>query len=161
MLIKTAGKALMIGSLCLVMTACATRYQPASNHVLSSRTGYSSTQVTETVFTVSFKGNQNTSRKTVTDYALLHSAEISLKQGYDYFEIVTDENHNDSNGAASPYLGSSTGRHFNFGVSYLATKPVKLLTIRLHKTQPADNGLVLSAREVRQNIRQQYQLPID
>lgn len=50
--------------------------------------GYSDTQLEPTRWRVTFHGNSLTSRETVENYLLYRSAELTVKQGYDWFEMV-------------------------------------------------------------------------
>ncbi|MBO6728818.1 MAG: hypothetical protein JJ884_08850 [Maricaulis sp.] len=76
-------------SLALVtsLSACAampTPYQEATG----SRWGYEENQIERNRFRVSFGGNSLTDRETVELYLLYRSAELTVEQGYDYFELV-------------------------------------------------------------------------
>jgi hypothetical protein len=74
-----------IGVLALV-AACATQtpYGPrgASNY------GYTETRIEPNRFRVSFSGNSLTDQETVETYVLYHAAVLTLREGYDWFEIV-------------------------------------------------------------------------
>ncbi|MBR9825180.1 MAG: hypothetical protein GYB36_05170 [Alphaproteobacteria bacterium] len=100
------------------MVACSsmpTPYQPA----VGSRWGYEETQIESNRFRVSFGGNSLTDRETVETYLLYRAAELTVEQGYDYFEVVqraTDSEtrylHSDPYGYG-PYYGG-----FNVRYSY-------------------------------------------
>ena len=62
---------------------CATAYQ--KNGLMG---GFTTTQLDENIFTVTFKGNAYTARDKANDYALLRSAEVTLENGFTYFTIV-------------------------------------------------------------------------
>ncbi len=51
--------------------------------------GYSDTQIEANRFRVTFQGNGMTARPTVENYLLYRAAELTLSQGYDWFETVT------------------------------------------------------------------------
>lgn len=72
----------------LVLSACtsATPYQPLGTRGTSG--GYSSQQIEDNRFRVSFIGNQFTSRERVENYLLYRAAELTVQQGYDSFTIV-------------------------------------------------------------------------
>lgn len=64
----------------------ATPYQPDLRGSQVSG-GFSETRVTNDRFRVQFRGNTLTSRDTVERYLLYRAAELTLAQGYDWFEI--------------------------------------------------------------------------
>ena len=70
-------------SLVVSLVGCATTYQ--SESLLG---GFSSSQLDENVFQVSFKGNAFVSPEKASDYSLLRAAEIALEKGYKYFVIA-------------------------------------------------------------------------
>jgi hypothetical protein len=71
------------------LAACetATPYQPLTQNSTASG-GFSDQKIEPDRFRVSFQGNTLTSRKTVESYLLYRSAELTLAQGYDWFEAV-------------------------------------------------------------------------
>ncbi len=68
------------------LTACAmpTPFQPAAPDGLN---GYQVQQIEQNRFRVSFNGNQLTPRGTVEDNLTFLAAEVTLKNGYDYFVL--------------------------------------------------------------------------
>jgi len=72
----------------LLLAACAsaTPYQPVGTRGASG--GYSSQQIENNRFRVTFAGNQFTSRERVENYLLFRAAELTVQQGYDGFTIV-------------------------------------------------------------------------
>lgn len=70
----------------------ATPYQPL-NAQHASAGGYSDRQIESNRFMVEFSGNAVTSRETVERYLLFRAAELTLAQGYDWFE--TDARYTD------------------------------------------------------------------
>lgn len=79
-------KAVTLGALLVCfgsLAGCATSYQP---HGLSG--GFSETQLDQNVFRVSFAGNGYTSGERAADFALLRSAELTLRHGFTHFAIV-------------------------------------------------------------------------
>lgn len=71
------------------LAACATPtpYQPNIPGQATSG-GYSEIRVEPDRWRVSFQGNTLTSRETVEAYLLFRAAELTVQQGYDWFEIV-------------------------------------------------------------------------
>lgn len=76
-------------SLGAALAACetATPYQPLRPGSAESG-GYGDTRLEANRFRVSFQGNSMTSRDTVETYLLYHAAELTLHEGYDWFEAV-------------------------------------------------------------------------
>ena len=50
--------------------------------------GYSEQKISSDRFRVSFQGNSLTERETVERYLLFRSSELTLQEGYDWFELV-------------------------------------------------------------------------
>lgn len=69
----------------LAITGCATPYQPFE---LFGRGGYQEKQLTNDTYEVIYYGNHATSMETLNSLLLYRSAELTLSNGYDYFEIV-------------------------------------------------------------------------
>jgi hypothetical protein len=76
----------------LTLGACATPtpYQPLtkSNSVSG---GYSDLKISGDRYRITFQGNDVTDRDTVERYLLFHAAEVTLRDGYDYF-LLTNRN---------------------------------------------------------------------
>lgn len=83
-------KTLALASAAAILTACATAtpYQAA---VKTGASGYTSTQIENNRFNVSFSGNSLTNQETVETYLLYRAAELAVQNGYDYF-TVADKN---------------------------------------------------------------------
>lgn len=71
----------------LALSACATptTYQPAAG---ASGVGYSEQRIEHDRWRVSFRGGSGAGAAQVMDYALLRAAELTLAQGYDWFQVV-------------------------------------------------------------------------
>ena len=52
--------------------------------------GYSSIQLNDNSFNVSFYGNQHTDQEKVRTYLLYYCAELTLKNGFEYFYVASD-----------------------------------------------------------------------
>ncbi len=76
-------------SLGVALAGCetATPYQPLRPGNAQAG-GYSDTRIEANRFRVSFQGNGMTSRTTVENYLLYRAAELTLSEGYDWFEAV-------------------------------------------------------------------------
>jgi hypothetical protein len=73
---------------------------------------FSETQLGENVFKVSYKGNTYTSSERAGDFNLLHSAEVTLKDGFRYFIIVDSERYSKSGSLTTSPPPYATGRVF-------------------------------------------------
>lgn len=69
---------------------CSTPYQPKG-----AIGGYSSIQLRENNYKVSFKGNQHTPAETVFDYLLRRCAQITIEENGKYFIIYEDSSYID------------------------------------------------------------------
>ena len=86
----------LLGLVALVIGAgCATPYRP-----VKGGTGFSDSQVAADKFVVSFQGNGQTTSEQASDYALLRSAQVTLKHGFNYFAVVDITN----TSSARPYI---------------------------------------------------------
>src|SRR5579872_2803016 len=76
------------------LSACetATPYQPMAPHT-KVWGGFTDQRIEADRYRVTFQGNSVTSRKTVETYLLYRAAELTLAQGYDWFEAA--ERHTD------------------------------------------------------------------
>ena len=68
-----------------VFLSCSTPYQPKG--MLG---GYSSIQLNDNSFNVSFYGNQHTTQEKVRTYLLYYCAELTLQNGFEYFYVTSD-----------------------------------------------------------------------
>jgi hypothetical protein len=77
-------------TLALGLAACETTptpYQPLSSSNAVSG-GFTDQRLDDTHFRVTFKGNDLTSREQVETYLLYRAAELTVSQGFDWFEMV-------------------------------------------------------------------------
>ena len=81
----------------LALGACATAtpYQPLQRGGAVSG-GYSERQIEQNRWQVAFSGNSLTNRDTVERYLLYRAAELTLAQGYDWFEMVDRQTDRDT-----------------------------------------------------------------
>lgn len=70
------------------LSACATQtpYEPATRHNWGQ--GYSDTRIETDRYRVTFSGNWVTSRQIVENYMLYRAAELTIQNGFDWFETV-------------------------------------------------------------------------
>jgi hypothetical protein len=71
-----------------VLLGCATAYGP---HGLTG--GYKERQLAENEYIVSFFGNGNTPGQSVWNYWIYRCAELTLDNGYEYFELLPSDEH--------------------------------------------------------------------
>jgi len=90
-----------------ILSACATAtpYQQAAKPGAS---GYSTSQIENDRYTVSFSGNSLTQRETVETYLLFRAAELAVNNGYDYF-TVADKNTQEKKRLVSSGVGMGYG----------------------------------------------------
>src|SRR5258708_8696653 len=71
------------------LSACetATPYQPL-RHGTETSGGFTDQRLDQNHFRVTFQGNTVTPRETVESYLLYRAAELTVSQGYDWFEAV-------------------------------------------------------------------------
>ncbi|MBD2858698.1 hypothetical protein IB286_06705 [Spongiibacter sp. KMU-158] len=69
------------------LAACSSTsvYQPAEKR---GAYGYTETQLGADRYRVTFTGNSVTDKETVNDYAMLRAAELTLQNGYEWFQMV-------------------------------------------------------------------------
>lgn len=87
----------------VLMQGCATSYQSSGY-----AGGFSSTQLDENVFRVSFRGNAYTGRDRVADFTLLRSAELALQNGYKHFSIISANEYTSNSSYTTPITSNTT-----------------------------------------------------
>lgn len=105
--------ALASGTLLVAGCATETTYRPATGSGFN-RTGYSDRQIEPDRYIVSFAGNSVTERDTVERYLLFRSAELTLRQGYDYFVAVQRDTDRRSQTYTTPGIGYGYGGFGNY-----------------------------------------------
>ena len=102
--------ALLAGSV-LGLAACetATPYQPLGVKGEQASGGYFDHQIEANRWQVGFKGNALTSRETVERYLLYRAAELSVSQGFDWFEAVDRHTDKKTDVYADPGFGGGYG----------------------------------------------------
>ncbi len=64
------------------LLGCATPYESSGFNG-----GFSETQISKNMFKVYFEGNSNTKTERASDFIMLRSAELTLREGYKYFSV--------------------------------------------------------------------------
>lgn len=106
----------------------------------------------------------------VADLALLRAAQLTLEQGYDWFEVTQRyiDGHPDNVGGVRPSVsvgfGTTSGRYGGYrysgsgtgvgvGLNFSGPSPTStVLEVRLGRGPQTDRGEVYDAREVRANL---------
>ena len=168
-----------------ILTACETPtpYQPL-NPAAAYAGGYSEEKVNDDLWQVTFSGNSLTSRDTVESYLLYRAAELTVAQGFDWFEPV--DRHTDKKVDVEPgpgfYGGFGYGygwrpywRHYGGGYGWRGWDPywgdpffdasvtqkyeASTEIVMGHGPKPADDRRAMDAREVMTNLRAQIVTP--
>lgn len=94
----------------VLLAGCATAYQPSG---LSG--GFTETRLDKNVFRVSFEGNGYTDTQRAEDFALLRSAELTLKHGFTHFAIMSTRSDKNVSSFTTPTQTITTGSATAFG----------------------------------------------
>jgi hypothetical protein len=94
--------ALALSVVALAACETATPYQPLGAPGTQATGGYFDRQIETNRWQVGFKGNDLTSRETVERYLLYRAAELTVSQGYDWFEAVDRHTDKKTDTYASP-----------------------------------------------------------
>lgn len=102
----------------LALSSCqtATPYQPISS-ASPRQGGFAERRLAPGVWNVMFSGNTLTSRETVEGYLLYRAAELTLQQGYDWFEVVNRNTEHNVTQVPEPAFGYGPYRPW-WGYSY-------------------------------------------
>ncbi len=111
----------------LAACATATPYQPLSaGHAAAG--GYSEQQIEANRWKVEFSGNSLTARDTVERYLLFRSAQLTARQGFDWFQAVDRHTSKQTSDYSDPdpffagwpgsYWGLYRGRRLGWGYGY-------------------------------------------
>lgn len=97
-------------STALLLAGCASQsvYTPAASGDL----GYRETRIENNRWRVSFTGGADLSSPRIADLALRRAAEVTLENGYDWFEVVHDSRDQRGSGDSPVRGGVSVGQSF-------------------------------------------------
>jgi hypothetical protein len=151
----------------LALTGCATTYQAKS-----FTGGFSETRYAEDVFEVSFNGNGYTSEQRASDLALLRSAELTLKNGYQYFVVFSGDTKSGIYSYTTPKQTVTTGTVQTYGntgyvnaqsqtyggQTYNFAKPTATKIFKMFKEEPASLSMYFSATFICESIGAKYKL---
>ncbi len=109
-------RVLLIAAGCLALAACetTTSYQAAAS---PDSVGYAEQRIEPGRYRVTFQGGEGPPQQ-VHDYVLLRAAQITVRDGYDWFRITDrfDDARPPRSGATVSFGTGSFGRHGGFGV---------------------------------------------
>lgn len=127
----------------LLAAGCAaTPYGPVSESWMG---GYSDSKLQRNTYNVSFTGNAWLSQEQARNYLYYRCAEITVREGFDYFVIIS---------------GESATSYSEMGRMSAVPKPNLTATIRLAKGRPpASNPDAFDARELMRNLEPQIHRP--
>lgn len=93
-------KMIFVALIAVALAACSssTTYQPAEK---LGAYGYTETKLGKNRYRVTFTGNTITDKETVNDYALLRAAELTMQEGYDWFQLVNRDSESKSRSTSS------------------------------------------------------------
>jgi hypothetical protein len=154
----------------------ATPYQPLKPGAADSG-GYSEVKLEQDRWRVTFRGNSMTSRSTVETYLLYRAAELTVNQGYDWFETVERQTDKHTQTYVDPtgpygYGWRPYWRYYGRGYGWRGWDPywgdpfwadqVDVQTIERYETsaeiimrhgpKPADDKHAFDARDVLSNL---------
>lgn len=138
--------------LALVISGCASRYQP---HGLTG--GYLEQQQDERIWKVTFERNDYTDRDTAVDFSLLRCAQLTLIQGYSYFGITAIKIGNQH----GTITRSKTDDQIVVSNTNFTGKPALTNTIMLLRHKLSDNDAIYDAAELCRSLSQKHDLDAD
>lgn len=145
---------------CVLLTGCATSYQPYSYF---GGGGYKEVQLAENVFKVTVEANGYTTSAKAADLALLRSADLALQHGFRYFIIGATADYSYSASFTTPkttnvnlstYGNSASGTATTYGgQTYNVQFPTPSMTITGFREKPALQGTVYDAELVSRSLK--------
>lgn len=149
-----------------LLAGCATSYQPKS-----FSGGFSETRLDQNVFRVSFQGNGYTDVQRAEDFALLRSAELTLKHGFTHFAIVSARFDRNVSAFTTPTQSTTIGTATGFGntaygqartvtsggQTFVTEKPTTTNTIFCFSSKP-DGVFTYDAAFLVQSLSEKYGL---
>ena len=160
---------IMPALLLTLLAACAspTPYQPMQDGY-----GYSEQRIEDNRYRIAFRGNSVTPPQVVENYMLFRAAEVTLRSGYDYFEIA--DRHIDkstsylatySDFADPTYFRRFPHDRFDTGIYTGNYRPIEQYTVTAdivlyHGRKPADKTKAYDARDVIQRLGPTIRRPL-
>lgn len=101
---RFSKKFTILSIICIAISGCSTAYKSEG-----FTGGYSEKQLAEDIYSIGFKGNAYTSKDTVNEYLLRRGAELTVKNGYKYFAILSYNEDGKVREYTTPTTVSSSG----------------------------------------------------
>ncbi len=164
MLLKTFWAPALAAGLAVLVASCATPTAFAPTNAQGY--GFREQRIEADRYVVSFSGNSATDANVVADSALRRAADLTLAQGYDWFEVVSRSDDVSSgrgvgsglnvgvgggSGGGGSFGGASVGLSFPLGGGSggAATTSVE---VRMGRGERPDRPTAYDAREVSNNL---------
>ncbi len=154
-------RVLVSAAVAFALAACATPtvYGPAATPTAA---GYSEMRIQSDRYRVTFRGGSGASAQQVRDLALRYAADVTLREGYDWFRVT--DRYIDAAGGSGPTIGiggggARYGRSSAIGIGGGISFPVgggpriaETLEIVLGKGGLPAGGDAYDARELRESL---------
>ncbi|MFZ0266148.1 CC0125/CC1285 family lipoprotein [Caulobacter sp.] len=98
-----------------LLTACTTAPTLYAPQTVARGAGYSEYRLEDGRYRVTFRGNPGASANQVSDYVLLRSAELALRDGYDWFRVADRVTQQAGSGGGSTLSVGGGGSNYNYG----------------------------------------------
>jgi opacity protein-like surface antigen len=153
-----------------LLTACAATPTLYAPQTAQRGAGYSEYRLEDGRYRVTFQGNPGAPVNQVTDYALLRSAELALRDGYDWFRVADRRTQQNGSGGGSTLsigggtssydygrrgggssVGLGVGTSFNLGPGPAVTSSMEVV---FGKGQPPRDADVYDARAIVRTVGQ-------
>jgi hypothetical protein len=156
----------MLVSLILALAGCATAYKPDG---LTG--GFSEAQLDTNVFRVYFRGNGYTRPERAEEFALLRSAELTLKNGFTHFVIIDSQLREKRGAYTTPTQSNTVVKATTYGnsvygtasttayggeTSIISSNPRIINTIMCFKGKPDIQGLIYDAQLLCDSLGNKY-----
>jgi hypothetical protein len=149
------------------LAGCATSYQPRG---ISG--GYSDTRLGDNIFKISFEGNGYTGSGEADDMALMRASEVTIKNGFEYFYILSSSSRSNNfsfvmpSVATTTFNGSGYGNNFNGSAQTMysggqvisGSSPSVTLNIVCYKNKDSASMPVIEARTVWDQLSGKYKV---
>ena len=152
-------KKTVIFGIALFLTGCAatpTPYQQLKTFETGSAGGYTNVKLQDTIYRVTFEGNDHTTQGTTGDFALLRSAQVTIDNGYSYFVILDNQDYVKV-GDYTPPGDVAKFRKMYQQECYAYNKPETVLTIQCFEGKPGRlPTIIYDAYQVRTNLQEKH-----
>ncbi len=98
-----------------LLTACATKPTLYAPQAAPHGSGYSEYRLEDGRYRVTFQGNPGAPVNQVSDYVLLRSAELALRDGYDWFRVADRITQQTGSGGGSTLAVGAGGSNYDYG----------------------------------------------